>query len=157
MFLVLILNLNINPISKSIKNYFDLISLGIVAHMKTLSLGAFTPLTTVYSTNPRCCRRTAPQKEEPVNPALSTSSLVGSQDDVVRRTTAFGVDTGRSKWMKKHFSKATITCPQKQCKTVTEKMNKPNINLIPLCISRTWFHTCAVFLVNHPPAFSGSV
>lgn len=39
-YLVLILIPNKNPTSKSIKNYFDLRNLGIIANVKTLSLRA---------------------------------------------------------------------------------------------------------------------
>lgn len=76
-------------------------------------------------------------------------------------TTAFQVSAGQIEMDEETLQQSnsymsTKTVIKKKTQHQWCKINKPNINLIPFCISRTCFHTCAVFLVNHPPTFSAS-
>lgn len=123
--LVLILIRNKNPISKSIKNYFDLGNLGIIANVKSLVSNSQVPIhpflilsPLVHSTNLICFSGKAPNVRNERTQPPDHHHPCGFAQPLGLVTTSLGVSMGNQKWMKKHFSKATIICPQKLWKTV---------------------------------------
>lgn len=145
--LVLILILNKNPISKSIKNYFELENLGIVANVKTLSLRARILFPLCYPSNnwsipqtPSVAEQQCSKKEEQKELSPQTIVIpVGLLSLCLGLlTTSFGVGCGQSKW-RSTLAKQPLSV-HKNSEKQWYKINKPNINLIPFCNSGTCFH-----------------
>lgn len=124
--LVLILIPNKNPISKSIKNYFDLRNLGIIANVKTLSLRARFLFILFLS----CHHWSTPQTSS----VLVAMPQMWGMKELSPQTTTIPVDLlslrdlllgmDNQKWMKNHFSKAIIICPQKLWKSDIKLANQ---------------------------------